>query len=156
MSVAAVPFWSRCARLQEALALRIDVVQPLFALALRLHVGYVFLASGLSKLRDWNVTLALFTNDYHVPLLSPSIAALAGTAIELALPPLLVAGLGSRVVALALFAFNTVAVISYPDLSAAGVKDHVLWGALLLVLAVYGPGSLSLDRWLAGRSARRA
>jgi putative oxidoreductase len=69
---------------------------------------------------------------------------------------LLVAGLGSRIVALALFAFNVVAVISYPELSAAGVKDHVLWGALLLVLAVYGPGPLSLDRRLARSSARDA
>jgi putative oxidoreductase len=33
-------------------------------------------------------------------------------------------------------------------LSDAGFKDHVLWGALMLVLAVYGPGRFSLDRWL--------
>ena len=39
--------------------------------------------------------------------------------------------------------------ISYPDLSDAGLKDHVLWGALLAVLAVYGPGRLALDRFLA-------
>ena len=51
--------------------------------------------------------------------------------------------------ALALFVFNIVAVISYPDLSDAGLKDHVLWGALMLVLAVYGPGRFSLDRALA-------
>ena len=53
--------------------------------------------------------------------------------------------------ALALFAFNIVAVISYPDLSAAGLKDHMLWGALLLVTLVYGPGKLALDRWLESR-----
>jgi len=50
-----------------------------------------------------------------------------------------------------LFVFNIVAVISYPDLSDAGLKDHVLWGALLLVTLVYGPGKLALDRWLERR-----
>jgi putative oxidoreductase len=47
-------------------------------------------------------------------------------------------------------------VISYPDISPAGVKDHVLWGWLLAVVFVYGPGKLSVDhlvtRW-AGRGA---
>ena len=56
----------------------------------------------------------------------------------------------SRVVALALFVFNIVAVISYPDLSPAGLKDHVFWGALMLVIAFYGPGRFSVDRLLFG------
>jgi putative oxidoreductase len=42
-------------------------------------------------------------------------------------------------------------VVSYPELSDAGFKDHVLWGALLLVTLVYGPGRLALDHWLARR-----
>ena len=42
--------------------------------------------------------------------------------------------------------YNIVAVVSYPDLSDAGLKDHVLWGTLMLVLAVYGPGKLAVDR----------
>jgi putative oxidoreductase len=44
--------------------------------------------------------------------------------------------------------FNIVAAASYPDISPAGVKDHVLWGALLLVVAVHGPGRFALDGWL--------
>jgi putative oxidoreductase len=39
-------------------------------------------------------------------------------------------------------------VISYPDLSPAGLKDHILWGSLLLVVAIYGPGRMSADRAL--------
>jgi uncharacterized membrane protein YphA (DoxX/SURF4 family) len=31
-------------------------------------------------------------------------------------------------------------------LSPAGLKDHILWGALLLVLAIYGPGKIAVDR----------
>ena len=105
---------------------------------IRLYLARVFIASALTKIQDWNITLALFENEYHVPVLSPAAAALLGTAAEFGLPLLLLAGFGTRLAALALFAFNVVAVISYPDLSDAGLKDHILWGALMLVLAVYG------------------
>ena len=148
MSTSSISLWSRAGRTYSAAAQFIDRLQPVFALAIRLYVAYVFLRSGLTKIEDWNLTVALFENEYHVPLLSPQVAALLGTAAELALPALLVVGLGTRVAALALFLFNIVAVISYPDLSDAGLKDHMLWGALMLVLAVYGPGRFSLDRAL--------
>lgn len=125
----------------------IDRLQPLFALALRVYVARVFFLSGLTKLHDWNITLALFQNEYHVPVIPPAVAAVLGTSAELGLPILLFAGLGTRFAAMALFVFNIVAATSYPDLSAAGIKDHVLWGALLLVTFFYGPGKLSLDHW---------
>ena len=141
--------FARAARINAAAANFCDRLQPLAALAIRLYVARVFLLSGLTKLDDWSLTVALFENEYRVPLLSPAVAAATGTAAELVLPVLLLLGLGTRFAALALFAFNVVAVISYPDLSAAGLKDHVLWGALLAVLAVYGPGRLALDRFLA-------
>ena len=57
--------------------------------------------------------------------------------------------------AVGLFVMNVVAVISYPDLSDAGMKDHVLWGSILGALFAYGPGALSLDRWL-GRHSKNA
>ena len=129
----------------------IDRLQPLFALALRAYVARVFFLSGLTKLHDWSITLALFRNEYHVPLLPPAVAATLGTCAELCLPVLLFAGLGTRAAAVALFVFNIVAATSYPDLSVAGLKDHVLWGALLLVLFFYGPGRYSLDHLLGRR-----
>ena len=144
-----VSLFARAARINAAAADFCDRLQPLAALAIRLYVARVFLLAGLTKLDDWSLTVALFENEYRVPLLSPAVAAFAGTAAELVLPVLLILGLGTRFAALALFAFNVVAVISYPDLSDAGLKDHVLWGALLAVLAVYGPGRLALDRFLA-------
>lgn len=148
MHTASPSLVTRTSHAYAALARLCDRAQPLLALAIRLYVAHVFLLSGLTKIRSWEGTLALFENEYHVPVLAPQVAAVLGTAAELGLPLLLVAGLGTRLAALALFAFNIVAVISYPDLSDAGLKDHLLWGALLLVLAVYGPGTLALDRWL--------
>jgi hypothetical protein len=79
-----------------------------------------------------------------------AIAALLGRRRSLAADP---ADPGSRerFAALALFAFNIVAVISYPDLSDAGLKDHMLWGALLLVTFFHGPGKWSLDHFFGRR-----
>ncbi|HZZ91740.1 MAG TPA: DoxX family protein [Usitatibacter sp.] len=126
----------------------IDRLQPVFALLVRLYVARVFFLSGLTKLRDWHITRALFENEFHVPLLPPELAAYLGTGAEIGLPILLAAGLGTRFAAAALFVFNIVAVVSYPDLSDAGLKDHMLWGALLLVSFVYGPGRWSADAFL--------
>jgi putative oxidoreductase len=134
----------------------IDHLQPLVALALRLYVARVFLLSGLTKIHDWSVTVALFENEYHVPVLSPAVAAALGTATELSMPILLALGLGTRFAAGVLFAFNIVAVLSYPDLPDIAVKDHILWGLILLVLLVYGASAISVDRWLEHRLGRTA
>lgn len=127
----------------------------LMSLAIRLYVGWQFFKSGLVKVGDWSATLALFRDEYHVPLLPPEAAAVMGAAGELALPILLLLGLFSRPAALGLFAVNLMAVISYPQLfkfeCPAGLYDHFYWGALLLVLVVFGPGRLALDNWLAGK-----
>ena len=146
---------ARVVCLNAGFARFIDRFQPLFALAIRLYVARVFVLSGLTKTHDWNTTIALFENEYRVPVLSPAAAALLGTAAELGLPILLILGLGTRFAALALFAFNIVAVISYPDLSDAGLKDHMLWGALLLVTFFHGPGKWSLDHVLGRRFGAR-
>jgi putative oxidoreductase len=129
----------------------VDRLQPLLALGLRLYVARVFLLSGLTKIHDWSVTLALFENEYHVPALSPPLAAVLGTATELSMPVLLALGLGTRFAAGMLLVFNIVAVVSYPDLPDIAVKDHILWGLMLLVLLVYGAGGISVDRWLQSR-----
>ena len=132
----------------------VDKLQPVFALVLRLYVARVFFTSGMIKLGNWTGTLGLFEHEYHVPLLPPHLAAYLGTAAEIGLPVLLVLGLGTRAAALALFVFNIVAATSYPDLSPAGVKDHILWGAMLLVTLFYGPGRIALDEWLRRRYTR--
>jgi putative oxidoreductase len=128
-------------------------LEPLVLLGFRLYVARVFFMSGLTKLRDWSSTVALFTNEYHVPLLSPPVAAALGAATELSMPVLLVLGLASRFASGVLFLFNIVAVVSYYATLAetGGIKDHVLWGTMLLVLTIFGPGRVAIDRWLERR-----
>jgi len=121
---------------------------PAFDLGIRLYVAEVFFRSGWLKLIDWETTLVLFENEYHVPVLSPTVAAVMGTAGELGLPVLLALGLAGRFGAAGLFVVNLMAVISYPDLPDLGRQDHLLWGVLLLVIVMHGAGRFSVDAWL--------
>ena len=127
----------------------------LMSLALRLYIGGVFFKAGLTKIGDWDSTVGLFTDEYQVPLLSPEVAALMGTAGELILPVLLFAGLLSRPAALGLFTVNAMAVVSYPQLwrldCPAAINDHKYWAILLLVLVAFGPGRFALDALAARR-----
>ena len=126
----------------------LEAAQPLAQLAARWYVAKVFFLSGLTKIRDWDTTLALFTDEYKVPLLPVPLAAVMGTSGELVLPVLLVLGLGGRFAALGLFCVNAVAVISLPEIADAALAQHILWGCLLAGLALWGPGAWSLDRWV--------
>jgi putative oxidoreductase len=142
------------------LARLLDKLQAPFALASRIYVSWVFLKSGYLKLSDWEQTVALFEYEYRVPLLSPHLAAIAGTAGELVFPALLILGLFGRFSALGVQAVNALAVISYAHVLfqegfAAAIGQHYLWGYILLVLTIYGPGSWSLDHWLQARRGRR-
>ncbi len=134
--------------LWRQLARGLDALQPAAALAARLYLAQVFFLSGLTKLADWGTTVALFTDEYKVPLLPPALAAFMGTAGELVLPVLLVLGLGGRFAALGLFVVNAVAVIALQEIAPAALQQHVFWGSLLAGLAIYGPGPWSLERWV--------
>jgi putative oxidoreductase len=141
----------RAAGLHCAATRQLDRLQPIVAFAIRLYVARVFFTSGMIKIGNWAGTLGLFQNEFHVPLLPPHLAAVLGTAAELGLPVFLALGLGTRAAAIALFVFNIVAATSYPGLSVAGLKDHILWGSLLLVTIFYGPGRIALDHWIGRR-----
>lgn len=125
-------------------------LHDLLALAVRLWVGLEFFRSGWLKATSWENTLFLFREEYHVPLLPSSLAAVAGTAGELVLPVALWIGLAGRLSALGLGAVNLLAVVSYAHVLLAegfeaALAQHVLWGFALLVLTVYGPGRISAD-----------
>ena len=151
MNTAAMPLQSSSGirhtilSLYAAIATRLQSLSSLANLALRLYVAHVFFASGQTKIQSWDTTLQLFQYEYHVPFLSPTLAAYAGTFTELFFPVLLVLGLGGRFAALVLFVFNIIAVVSYPELNAAGLEQHKVWGLMLLALLLHGPGKLSID-----------
>lgn len=143
--------------------LLLPTATDLASLLARAYVAQVFFLSGLTKVRDWDTTLLLFTEEYQVPLLPPELAAWMGTAGELALPVLLLLGLGGRFAALGLSVVNVVAVFSLSDIAPAALQQHITWGVLLAVLVLYGVGRWSLDhvvlrplftRWVAAAPSR--
>jgi putative oxidoreductase len=141
------------------LARALDHLQSLLAIGTRWYVSWQFLKSGWLKISNWPATLDLFRTEYHVPLLPPLAAAVSGAFGELFFSTLLVLGIGGRVGPLGLFAVNLMAVISYRQVLLAegyeaALAQHVLWGFMLVVLAVYGLGIFSLDHLVIKRLQR--
>jgi putative oxidoreductase len=139
--------WNRIAdRLERGI--RLDAV----LLVSRVAIGAVFFFSGRTKVSGvLDVTdqaVALFRDEYHLPIVDPAVAAHAAAYAEHALPLLLVLGLGTRVAALGLLAMTAVIeVLVYPD----AWPTHLSWAAPLLLLVARGGGAWSLDRALGVR-----
>jgi len=134
----------------------LDRIRPWFLLATRLWVSWQFLKSGWLKITDWDTTMLLFREEYHVPVLPPTLAAVCGTFGELFFPLLLVLGCFTRFAAIGLLAVNAMAVISYWHVISsegyeAALAQHLLWGYMLAVILFCGAGALSLDE----KSGRR-
>ena len=138
----------------------LDRLRSLVLLGTRFYVGWQFWKSGWLKVTSWSSTLELFRSEYHVPLLPPPVAAVTGAGGELFFPALLFMGFFSRVGALGAFFVNAMAVISYRQVllaegSEAALGQHVLWGFMLLILAIFGPGRVAVDTGLERRLAAR-
>jgi putative oxidoreductase len=142
--------WHTLHRWHDALAHALDFLRSPFLLATRVWVSWQFLKAGWLKLTNWDTTLLLFDSEYRVPVLSPAIAAVLGTAGELLFPAMLILGAFTRVGALGLFAVNLMAAVSYWHVIGgegyeAAVGQHWTWGFMLLVLAAFGAGRISVD-----------
>lgn len=127
---------------------RLEQLRPIADLVARLYIARVFFLAGLSKIQDWEATLYLFSEEYHVPLLPPELAAVAGTAGELGFSVLLALGIFTPLAALALFVLNIVAFASYYEAlieTPAAWRDHLEWGIVLALLMTAKSGSVSLD-----------
>lgn len=128
------------------------VSYAVLALLLRLAVATVFWNSGMTKLADWNATVALFSDEYQVPLLPPELAANFALSIEVTTPILLVLGLLIRPAALVLLGMTAmIEIFVYPQ----AWPTHIQWAAMLLVLLCRGAGAFSVDA-LIGQFWRRA
>ncbi|MDE2335622.1 MAG: DoxX family membrane protein [Rhodospirillales bacterium] len=118
----------------------------LIAIAARVGLARVFGSSALSHLANWQTTLYLFDNTFHVPLLPPHLAAYMAVAIEVGSTPLLLLGLATRLTALVLLGMTLVIeVFVFPQ----AWPTHIQWAVMILVLLRWGPGLFSLDTLIA-------
>ena len=118
------------------------VPYSLLAIPLRVAAATVFWNSGMTKLANWDTAVALFVDEYQVPLIPPDVAAYMAASIELTTPVLLVLGLLTRPAALVLLGMTTfIEVFVYP----LAWPTHIQWAAMLLVLFCRGPGKFSID-----------
>ena len=95
------------------------------------------------------------------PAVAAAVAAVRGTFGELLFPALLVPGLLSRVGAPGLSLVNVLAVVSCwhvlgAEGFAAALAQHVPWGFMLAVVAIFGGGAISLDRLYSAPTSKRA
>lgn len=144
-------FFIRVYHWQHILLGQLEKLTSFGLLMARLYLAKIFFLSGLTKVRDWDSTLFLFNEEYHVPLLPPELAAWMGTGGELLLPILLTAGFLGRFSAIGLCIVNGMAAISLVDIPPAALSQHILWGSLLVMIAVSGVGQYSMDAWLLRR-----
>ena len=129
-SIAAV-FWKSGQTKVEGLA--IDLVSGTF------QIGWPHLSDS---------AVALFENEYALPLLPARDAALIAAMAEHVFPVLILIGLATRLSSLALLGMTAVIeIFVYPD----AYPTHGVWATALLFLAARGAGPLSLDRLLARR-----
>ena len=151
--------------LTQAIALFEKIPYSLIAFIARFSIAAVFWKSGQTKVEGFAIdlisgtfelgeprlaasTLPLFRNEYHVPLLSPEVAAHLAAFAEHFFPVLILLGLATRFSALALIGMTlTIQLFVYPD----AYPTHGTWIALLLLLVAKGPGRLSIDHWIARR-----
>jgi len=125
----------------------------LLEFGMRLAVGATFFRSGMVKYQSFDSAIALFRDEYRLPLLPPEIAAYMGTTVELSAPVLLVLGVFARLGAAALLVMTlTIQFLVYPD----NWPEHLMWASILAYVLSRGPGALSIDRIIALRLFARA
>jgi len=105
---------------------------------LRVAIAAVFWSSGLTKVASWQTTIALFRDEYMVPLLPPELAAVMSATFELSCSALIVIGLATRLATLPLLGITfVIEVFVYPEYW----TQHLMWASILLFLLTKGPVS---------------
>ena len=141
---------SRAARIVAPPVMRLALAVPFFLSGLTRWDGFPSLSPTAEYLFTEEFRLHLFGEAYDFPF-PVVVAHLVGMA-EIALPVLLVLGLGTRFVALGLLAMTAVIQLVVPD---GWSNFHLPWAGLALGIIALGPGALSLDG-LIGRRRRLA
>ena len=139
---------SRIARLFDVLG---RVPLSLHQLVFRLAIAGVFLRAGLTKISSWESTVALFREEYHVPVLPPEIAATMASSFELGCSALLFIGLATRIATLPLLGMiMTIQLFVYPQ----AWPEHLVWASILLFLLTRGGGTISVDHVISSAAAK--
>jgi putative oxidoreductase len=119
-------------------------LQSVALLAVRLWIGKIFFMSGLTKTQSWDSTVALFADEYKLPLLPPEIAAYAGTTAELSLSILMFLGFLTPLAGIGLMIMTLVIeLLVYPN-----TTEHYYWMLLLGIIITHGSGRFGVDHWL--------
>lgn len=97
-------------------------------------------------------TVALFRDEYRLPLLPPEIAAVMAAGAEHILSLLLILGLATRLSAAGILVMTLVIeVFVYPD----AWPTHAIWATAAIFLMAHGGGGVSLDRLIYSWFGRR-
>jgi putative oxidoreductase len=132
-------------RLHQAIALLDRFPPSILQLMFRIAIAAVFWSSGLTKIASWDTTIALFRDEYMVPLLPPEIASVISATFELSCSMLIVVGLATRLATLPLLSMTfVIEVFVYPEYW----TQHLMWASILLFLLTKGPGVFSLDHYV--------
>ena len=136
---------------ERALKLR-DIAQAIPhgvpALLARAAIAGIFWRAASTKLANFDLTIALFQDEYlrNLPFLPAAAMAYIATGIEIAMPALILAGLLTRLATLPLIGMTLfIQLVVYPT----SWPDHLVWVALLTVLLARGPGVVSVDALVA-------
>ena len=118
------------------------------ALLARGAIAAIFWRAASTKLANFDLTIALFQDEYlaNLPFLPAAPMAYLATAVELAAPALILVGLMTRLATLPLIGMALfIQLFVYPS----SWPDHLVWVALLILLLARGPGAISADALLA-------
>jgi putative oxidoreductase len=153
------------ALIQKLIALCKAIPHDVIALLARFSIASVFWLSGQTKVQNFTLNLIsgdialgwprladsvvdLFRDEYRLPFIDPTFAALMAASAEHLFPALLIVGLATRFAALALLGMTaTIQFFVYPD----AWSVHSVWATVLLFLIAHGPGRVSLDCLLSER-----
>lgn len=140
-----VLFWiERIARQIAPPVLRVALALPFLRSGLTRWDGFLSISPGTQYLFEEQFRLHLFGAEYALPV--PDQLALATAIAEIALPILLIVGVGTRFAALGLLAVTGVIQLVFPD---GWANFHLYWAALALSIVAIGPGIISIDHQIA-------
>jgi putative oxidoreductase len=133
---------------------RIAFLPPLLA---RITLGVLFASTGWGKVHNLEKVTGFFT-ELGIPM--PGLNAVVVSFSELVCGALLVLGLASRLATIPLLVSMAVALLTAKRAEIHGLSDlfgtvEFTYLALLVYVAVSGPGSLSVDRLIARRLGLR-